>query len=184
MKDYILGIGIFVVLLVILANASVRQYRKTSAERAELESARVELQKSLNSQSIKNKQLVQQFGDDNVALFIAKNKDTLKSMMDLNSINQRLGVESEALRIPIQEQKTSASSVKGKPGTKLAIVPLNEYSISILSSFKDSLLWLGKIEDAFPYSRVESVKFSPSGEYVSLDTVILFPKVDPAVIAQ
>jgi hypothetical protein len=56
--------------------------------------------------------------------------------------------------------------------------------MSILSSFKDSLVWLGKIEDAFPYARVQSVVYTPSGDFVNLQTKILFPRMDPSVFAQ
>ena len=133
---------------------------------------------------MKNKLLVVQFGNDDVDKFMRENGPTLQSMIELNSINQRIGSESEALRIPIQEQKTDARAVKGRDGTELSVVQMHQYSLAILCTFKDSLMWLGKIEDSFPYARVECITYTPSGDYVNLETRILFPRMDPAVISR
>jgi hypothetical protein len=184
MKDYIVGIAIFAIILLFLGKFTLFQVGKVNLERKNLETAISSLSASRSNCDIKNKQLIIQFGNDDVDKFMRENGATLQSMIELNSINQRIGSESEALRIPIQEQKTDARMMKGREGTALSVVQMHQYSLAILSTFKDSLMWLGKVEDAFPYARIESITYSPSGDYVNLQTRILFPRMDPAVIVK
>ena len=184
MKDYLVGILIFAALFLGLGRLALIQVTHANEERAQLETARSSLRTSADNSNSKNRQLVAQFGNDDVVKFMRENGETLQNMIEIGTINQRIGAESEALRIPIQEQKTAARPIKGRPGTVLEIVQTHQYSLAILSTFKDSLLWLGKIEDAFPYSRVESITFTPSGDYVNLQAQILFPRIDPAVITK
>ena len=184
MKDYLFGIAIFLGLLVLVGNVALKQLGRVNVARETLESARVQLRSSEGSRASKNIQLMAQFGNSDVTRFMRDNGATLQSMKEIGSINQRVGSESEALRIPIQEQKTDARTMPGRAGTVLATVQMHAYSIAILSTFRDSLTWLGKIEDAFPYARIESVVYSPSGDFVNLQVKILFPRMDPAVITK
>jgi hypothetical protein len=183
MKDYAIGIAIFLLLIVLLARGAIGQVKKVNEERQMLDVARSNLSSSMNNSAIKNKQLVVQFGNDDVAKFMRENGGTLQSMMEIGSINQRIGAESEALRIPIQEQKTDSRVMKGREGTVLTVVNMHQYSLAVLTTFRESLLWLGKVEDAFPYSRIENITFTPSGDYVNLQARILFPRMDPSVIS-
>jgi hypothetical protein len=183
MKDYLIGILILGAILVLLAKVAIDQVKKVNEERQQLSTANTNLNNSLNNSAIKNKQLVVQFGNDDVGRFMRENGATLQSMMEIGAINQRIGAESEALRIPIQEQKTDGRVMKGREGTVLKVVNMHQYSLAVLTTFRDSLVWLGKIEDSFPYSRVESITFTPSGDYVNLQARILFPRMDPSVIS-
>jgi len=183
MKDYIVGILILAAVLVVLAKVAIDQVKVVNEERHTLDTAITSLNNSQNNSAIKNKQLIVQFGNDDVAKFMRENGATLQSMMEIGSINQRIGAESEALRIPIQEQKTEGRAMKGREGTVLRVVNAHQYSLAVLTTFRESLVWLGRIEDAFPYSRVENITFSPSGDYVNLQAKILFPRMDPSVIS-
>jgi len=182
MKDYLAGIAVIILVIVVLGKVTLNQVAQANAAKASLESARSSLQTSSTNSASKNRQLVLQFGNDDVNRFIIQNGETIKSMMEIGSINQRIGSESEALRIPIQEQKTDERTMPGRIGSTLATVRMHAYSLAILSTFRDSLVWLGKIQDAFPYARVESIVYTPSGDYVNLQAKILFPRMDPSVI--
>jgi hypothetical protein len=184
MKDYIVGIAILAGVFIILAKVAIDQVKKVNEERQTMESAITNLGNSQNSSSIKNKQLIVQFGNDDVSKFMRENGATLQSMMEIGSINQRIGAESEAMRIPIQEQKTEGRAMRGREGTVLKVVNMHQYSLAVLTTFRESLVWLGKIEDSFPYARIENVTFTPSGDYVNLQARILFPRMDPSVISQ
>ena len=184
MKDYFVGIVILGAIFVLLGKVAVDQVKKVNEQRQQLSKANSSLSGSINSSAIKNKQLVVQFGNDDVSRFMRENGATLQSMMEIGTINQRIGAESEALRIPIQEQKTDARVMKGREGTVLKVVNMHQYSMAVLTTFREALVWLGKIEDSFPYSRVESITFTPSGDYVNLQARILFPRMDPSVISK
>jgi hypothetical protein len=184
MKDYLAGIATLLIVIVLLGRVTLGQVARANKTRADLVAAASSLDTSRSNSAYKNRQLVSQFGNDDVTRFMLLNGATLQSMTEIGSINQRIGAESEALRIPIQEQKTDARTMPGRAGTVLATVQMHAYSIAILSTFRDSLTWLGKIEDAFPYARIESVVYSPSGDFVNLQVKILFPRMDPAVITK
>jgi len=184
MKDYLAGIAVIILVIVILGKVTLGQVSKVNVARAELETARSNLKISSNNSATKNIQLIAQFGNDDVNRFMLQNGATIKSMMEIGSINQRIGSESEELRIPIQEQKTNETSIASRLGSSLGSVQMHEYSLVILSTFGDSLLWLGKIQDAFPYARVASIVYTPSGDYVNLQAKILFPRMDPSLITK
>jgi len=184
MKDYLFGIAIFLGLLVLVGNVSLKQMGRVNVARETLDDARIQLRSSESSRSSKNIQLMAQFGNSDVTRFMRDNGATLQSMKEIGSINQRVGSESEALRIPIQEQKTEIRAMKGRQGTTVEKVSMHQYSITILSTFRDSLVWMGKMEDAFPFARIESISFTPSGDYVNLQTRILFPNLDQTILSQ
>jgi hypothetical protein len=184
MKDYIVGIGVLVVLLVVLIKVTLGQVINVNSMKKSLDQTRFDYTTQYNNSLSKNRQLVLQFGNDDVNKFMGQNVATLKSMMEIGTINERIGAESESMGVPIQEQKTNSATLNGRPNTALKAVQVHEYSISILCTFRDSLLWLGKIEDAFPYARIQSVVYTPSGDFVNLQTRILFPKMEPTVFAQ
>jgi len=183
MKDYIIGILIFLGILVALANVTIKQVKSVNEARASLENARISLRSSVSNRDSKNSQLIAQFRNSDVGKFMRDNGASLQSMLEISSINQRVGAESEALRIPIQEQKTGTRAMRGRPGTTLETVQMHQYSLTILSSFRDSLVWMGKMEDAFPYARIESIVYTPSGDYVNLQTRLLFPRLDSSVLS-
>lgn len=184
MKDYIVGIGVLVVLLVVLIKVTLGQVINVNSMKKSLDQTRFDYTTQYNNSLSKNRQLVLQFGNDDVNKFMSQNVATLKSMMEIGTINERIGAESESMGVPIQEQKTNSATLNGRPNTVLKTVQVHEYSISILCTFRDSLIWLGKIEDAFPYARIQSVVYSPSGDFVNLQTSIFFPKMEPTVFAQ
>jgi hypothetical protein len=184
MKDYLVGIVVLAAILLLLVKVTLGQVINVNSMKKSLDSAKFDYTTALSNSQSKNRQLVLQFGNDDISKFMNENAGTLKSMMEIGSINELIGSESEKMGVPIQEQKTNSSSIAGRPNSALPIVQVHEYSISILCSFRDSLQWLGKIEDAFPYARVESIVYTPSGDYVNLQTKIMFPKLDPTVFAQ
>lgn len=184
MKDYLVGIIILAAVLILLGKVTLGQVVNVNTMKKSLDNAKYDYTTQLNNSESKNRQLVLQFGNDDVNKFMSQNAGTLKSMMEIGTINERIGAESESMGVPIQEQKTNSSSINGRPNTALKVVQVHEYSISILCSFRDTLVWLGKIEDAFPYARVQSIVYTPSGDFVNLQTKIMFPRMEPTVFAQ
>ncbi len=184
MKDYLAGIATILAIIFLLGKVTLDQVSKVNLAKSELDVAMLSLSDSTRDTQSKNRQLQLRLGNDDVARFMQQNGATLQGMLELNSINQRLASESEALRIPIQEQKTDERKMASRTNAAMGTVSMHEYSISILSSFRDSLVWLGKIEESFPFARVISVTYTPSGDYVSVQTKILFPRMDPNVISR
>ncbi|MBN1403119.1 MAG: hypothetical protein JW942_01455 [Opitutales bacterium] len=183
MKDYLAGILVIVLAIFLLGKVTLSQVNKVNAIRTQLSTAQADLARSTLNSNNKNTQIRAQFGNDDVALFMSQNGATLQSMVEIGTINQRIGSESESLRIPIQEQKTNALTLPGRQGTVISQVETHDYSLAILSTFRDSLVWMGKIQDAFPYARVVSVTYTPSGDFVNLKARVLFPKMNTSVIS-
>jgi hypothetical protein len=182
MKDYLAGIGVILGIVFALFYVTFKQIKQVNGMRHDLSQAVSDLVSSTSNSQSKNRQLVLQFGNDDVERFMSQHRGTLQSMIEFSTINQRIGEESEALRIPIQEQKNDKRAMPSRMGNTQSVIQMHEYTIGILCKFRDSLMWLGKIQDAFPYARVVSVVYTPSGDYVSLQTKILFPIMDPQVI--
>jgi hypothetical protein len=180
MKDYLVGILILAAVLGLLVMGAVKQVSKGYQAKVELAQSVDELNKSNASSDNKGKQLVAQFGNAGLEKFRRDNSTSLKVMLDSTALNQRIAAECEALHIDVQSQNLAMTLVKGRPNTSLSNVQASECTVMMTCSFKDSLAWLGKIEDDFPYSRVESVTFSPSGDDIDYQVKILFPRLEIA----
>ena len=180
MKDYFVGILILAAVLGLLGMGAYKQITKSYQEKAALADSIATLNNSNASSVSKNQQLVAQFGNSDVDKFRRENGASLKTMLDSNALNQRIASECETMHVDVQSQNLATVIAKGRPGTSLSSVQASECTVVMTCSFRDALSWLGRMEDDFPYGRVESVTLSPSGDDVDYQVKILFPRLDLA----
>lgn len=179
MKEYFGSILLFVGLLVVLFRLANDQHKAFKLEEASMEDARLKAQIASQTLQMKSLQLSSMLGRQTVEGFRAQYDTTLRTMREVSSIAQVINRQAELLRMPPQEQRTRSRSIAVAEEFNIGNVEANEYTISVLGSFRDSLIWLGQVEDTFPLARTEYVQFSPSGNLVSLNITMVFPRIDP-----
>ncbi len=185
MKDYFAAIALFALALFLLGKVALSQVQKVSLVRQQVVTAQDLVNAAQQRANTKSLMMKGKVGTDNVGEYLRRNESALQVMREIGSINDKISSESRALNVPIQEQRTAARELPPSAGVAgVKPPPAHEYTVSILTQFRDSLAWLGRIQDSFPFSRIEKIEINPSGAFVTFKVVIVFPAFDTKILAQ
>lgn len=175
MKDYLAAIAVLLLAAFLLIKLALSQVSSVNRLRGELSSAQFTVDVTQRELDTKRTLMKAANNGGDVDSYLAAHTATLQRMREIGNISQAIGSVSESLSLPIQEQKTTKEPIAD---SRRQGMEAHLYTVSVLASFRNALVWLGRIEDTFPFCRVERVEINPSGTFVSIGIEVLFPVVN------